>query len=370
MRIAVLSSHTPSLFWFRMEMMESFQSLGYEVYALGNEDESIWAERFAEKNIIYKKIEVERNGINPMKDLKSIVSIRKVLAEIKPDKLFTYQAKTVIYGGIAANLLGITEVYPLIAGMGSVFLKNDLKTKVIRTILKTEYKLGMRKSPAVFFQNNDDKQVFMDNHILSKQKIVMIPGSGVNTKKFQVMELPEEFAFLCISRLIRDKGIYEYLEASREVKKKYPNVRFILVGPYDTNPSAIKPEELQAFIDEGTIEYYGEQTDVRPYLGMSNVFVLPSYREGTPKTNLEAMACGRAVITTDAPGCRETVVNQENGLLVPVKDVKALIETMVYFIEHPNTVSEMGTRGRAMAEEIFDVRIVNKRICDAMRLEK
>lgn len=368
MRIAVLSSHTPSLFWFRMEMMESFQTRGHEVYALGNEDESIWAEKFADKNIIYKKIEVERNGINPLKDLKSIVSIRKVLAEIKPDKLFTYQAKTVIYGGIAANMLGITEVYPLIAGMGSVFLKNDLKTKVIRTILKTEYKLGMRKSPAVFFQNKDDEQVFRDNRILNKQKIVMIPGSGVNTEKFQVVELPQEFAFLCISRLIRDKGIYEYLEASREVKKKYPNVRFILVGPYDTNPSAIKPEELKEFIEDGTIEYYGEQTDVRPYIKMSSVFVLPSYREGTPKTNLEAMACGRAVITTDAPGCRETVIDRENGLLVPVKDVHALVHAMISMVEHPEEASKMGKRGRVMAEEIFDVRIVNKRICDAMGL--
>lgn len=370
MRIAVLSSHTPSLFWFRMEMMASFIKCGCEVFALGNEDESIWAERFKKRNITYKKIEVQRNGVNPYKDLKTIASIKSVLSEIKPDKLFTYQAKTVIYGGIAANQLGITEVYPLIAGMGSLFLKDDMKTKIIRKLLIVEYRFGMRKSPVVFFQNKDDKQAFIDYHVIKKQKIVMIPGSGVNTKRFDMMPMPEKFAFLCISRLIRDKGVYEYLEASRRVKKKKPNARFLLVGPYDSNPSAIQEEELQGFIKDGSIEYFGEQTDVRPYIAQCNVFVLPSYREGTPKTNLEAMACGRAVITTDAPGCRETVIDGENGYLVPVKDIDALCEKMIHLIENKELASVMGSKGRKMTETIFDVKIVNACICEAMGLKE
>lgn len=368
-RITVLSSHTPSLFWFRMDMMKSFQKCGYEIYAVGNEDEKEWKDKFAEYGVIYKSIFVSRNGVNPLDDLKTLRSIKCVLKEIKPEKIFTYQAKTVIYGGMAANQLGITEVYPLIAGMGSVFLKNDLKTKIIRTVMTTEYKLGMRKCPVVFFQNHDDEQVFRDNHIINKQKVVMIHGSGVNLKKFYVEPLSEPFAFLCISRLIRDKGVYEYLEASRRIKLEHPEVRFLLVGPYDSNPSAIKPEELQAFIDDGAIEYFGEQEDVRPYLAQCNVFVLPSYREGTPKTNLEAMASGRAVITTDAPGCRETVVDGENGYLVPVKDVDALCAKMTHFIDNPMLVPEMGADGRRKAESIFDVEVVNMRICEAMGLK-
>lgn len=367
MKVVVLSSHTPSLFWFRMDMMQAMKEKGHEVYALGNEPEDMWHSQFAEKGITYRQIQVWRNGVNPLNDLKTLASIRKELKKIMPDKIFTFQAKTVIYGGIAANSLGIREVYPLIAGLGSVFLNDGLKTKIIRTILTTEYKIGMRKCPAVFFQNEDDEKVFRDNGIVKKQKVVRLHGSGVNTQHFQVEPLPETFAFLCTSRLIRDKGVNEYIEACKKVKQTHPQVRCLLVGPYDSNPSALKPEDIEAYVQQGVIEYFGEQTDVRPYLQQCNVFVLPSYREGTPKTVLEAMATGRAVITTDAPGCRETVVNGENGFLVPVKDVDTLYDRMKYFIENPTQVTEMGNRGRKRAEELFDVRLVNQCILDTMQ---
>lgn len=366
MKIAVLSSHTPSLFWFRMDMMKSFRQRGHEVYALGNEPEEQWAAKFAENGIIYRQISVSRNGVNPMDDLKTLRSIKQTLQEIAPEKIFTYQAKTVIYGGIAAAMLGIKS-FPLIAGMGSVFLKDDIKTRVIRKIMILEYKLGMRKASAVFFQNADDKQIFEKNGIVKKQPVVMIPGSGVNVKKFTALPLPEKPAFLCIGRLIRDKGIYEYLEACKRIKANHPDVRCMLVGPYDTNPSAIKPEELKPYLDAG-IEYFGEQEDVRPYLAQCSVYVLPSYREGTPKTNLEAMACGRAIITTDAPGCKETVTDMENGRLIPVKDIDALTEKMEWAIANPETVAELGRNGREKAVSVFNVDIVNNKICDSMGL--
>lgn len=368
MRVAVLSSHTPSLFWFRMDMMQAFIAQGHEVFALGNEPAENWKERFSEKKIQYHQIEVQRNGVNPLKDLKALVSIRRVLKDIKPDKIFTYQAKTVIYGGIAANSLGITEVYPLIAGMGSVFLSKTFKSRIIKKILTIEYSVAMRKCPTIFFQNHDDENVFRTNKILHKQKIVFLHGSGVNTEHFKLQPLPEQFAFLCISRLIKDKGVYEYLEACRKIKQKYPKIRCLLVGPYDSNPSALKPEELQPFIDEEIIEYFGEQEDVRPYLAQCNVFILPSYREGTPKTVLEAMACGRAVITTNAPGCRETVEDGKNGFLVPVRDVDALSTKMEYFIKNPECVSMMAVDGRKKAETVFNVKLVNQSICETMGL--
>lgn len=367
-KVVVLSSHTPSLFWFRMDMMLSIKRKGYEVFAIGNEPEADWSERFSQNGITYYQIDVERNGVNPLNDLKTLRSIKRILSKLKPDKIFVYQAKTVIYTGIAAHRLGIKEVYPLIAGMGSVFLKDDIKTKLIRTILVTEYKFGMKYCPTVFFQNNDDEKIFRDNGIVKNQKVVLIPGSGVNLDKFTNQELPEKFGFLCISRLIRDKGVYEYLEACKIVKEKYPEIRCLLVGPYDSNPSAIKPEELQPFIDNGIIEYFGEQDDVRPYLEQCNVFVLPSYREGTPKTNLEAMAAGKAIITTDAPGCKETVIEGVNGYMVPVKDVDALCEKMEYLINNPNVVANMASEGRKIAENKFDVKIVNNKICEAMNI--
>lgn len=368
-KVVVLSSHTPSLFWFRMDMMKEFQSLGYKVYALGNECEEDWKEKFEVHGIAYEKLDVERNGVNPITDLRTLVSIRDALKKISPDKIFTFQAKTIIYGGIAANQLGIKEVYPLIAGMGSVFLKNDLKTKIIRKIMVAEYKYSMRNSSVVFFQNHDDEMIFRDNRIITTQKVVMIPGSGVNCEKFALQSMPEKFGFLCISRLIRDKGIYEYLEASKIIKKSYPDIRCLLVGPYDSNPSAIRQEDLKPYIENGIIEYFGEQDDVRPFLKQCNVFILPSYREGTPKTNLEAMASGKAIITTDAPGCRETVVDGSNGFLVPVKDVEAIVERMERFIRNPDLAKKMGNAGRKMAENKFNVKIVNDIISSSMQLK-
>lgn len=368
MKIAVLSSHTPSLFWFRVDMMKSFLARGHEVYALGNEAEADWTDRFSNLGITYRKIDVQRNGTNPIMDLKSIGSIKSVLNEIMPDKIFTYQAKTIIYGTIAANKLGITEVYPLIAGLGSIFLNNDFKTKVIRTVLMNEYKYSMRKCPSIFFQNYDDLDTFKKRKTINKQRTAMLHGSGVNLDKFKVQPMPEKFGFLCISRLIRDKGVFEYLEACERIKKNNPNVRCLLVGPYDSNPSSLKPEELQRFIDNGIIEYFGEQSDVVPYLAQCNVYVLPSYREGTPKTVLEAMSCGRPCITTDAPGCRETVDNNVNGILVSVKDVDKLVDAMQYMIDHPNEIKEMSKQGRKKAESVFDVKKVNEKICRTMQI--
>jgi glycosyltransferase involved in cell wall biosynthesis len=345
--------------------MRDFIKRGFMVYALGNEDEGKWADRFNEIGVEYQQISVSRNGMNPMQDKRTFDSIKKKLKKIQPEKIFTYQAKTVIYGGIAANSLGITEVYPLIAGMGSVFLSNNMRDKLLRHVMSSLYKKSMRRCPIVFFQNHDDEQIFRDSGIIKSQKTVIIHGSGVDTEKFSVLDFPEKTAFLCISRLIRDKGVYEYLEACTKIKEQYPTIRCLLVGPYDTNPSALKPEELQPFIDAG-IEYFGEQDDVRPYLKQCSVFILPSYREGTPKTNLEAMACGRAVITSDAVGCRETVIDGVNGYLVPTRDAGALYEKMCRFIEDPEEAEKMGAEGRRIVIEKFDVRKVNEMICKSM----
>lgn len=367
--VAVLSSHTPSLFWFRMEMMKEFLQRGWRVFAIGNESETDWAAQFHAEGIEYQQIQVQRNGINPFHDLKTLSSIKKLLRSIRPDKVFCFQAKTIIYGTIAANALDITDVYPLIAGVGSAFLSDSLKARLVRTALTTEYRYSMRKCPAVFFQNEDDERLFRRYHIITKQKTVRLHGSGVNLERFQVMPLPDKPAFLCISRLIRDKGVMEYLEACRMLKQSHPEVRCMLVGPYDSNPSAIKPEELAPYVESGVVEYFGEQKDVRPYLAQASVFVLPSYREGTPKTNLEAMACGRAVITTDAPGCRETVRDGVNGLLVLVRDSKAVYQAMNRLVENPEMLVHMGRQGRKQAEEIFNVRFVNEKICETMEIK-
>ena len=368
MKIAVLSSHTPSLFWFRMDMMQDFIRLGNTVIAVGNEDAEKWKDKFNEKNIKYIQADISRNGTNPLSDIKTLFSLRKILKQEAPDKIFTYQAKTVIYGSLAAASLGIKEIYPLIAGCGSVFLSKGLKAKLLQTVMRTEYRIALKKSKKVFFQNSDDVELFKSLKMIDPQNVVMLNGSGVNLAKFRPLPFPQDFAFLCISRLIRDKGVCEYLQAAELVKKKYPQVRFLLVGPYDTNPSALKKEEIEGYIKKGIIEYFGEQANVIPYLEQSNVFVLPSYREGTPKTVLEAMASERAVITTDAPGCRETVKTGVSGFLVPVKDVGALSDKMLYLINNPDVAKKMAAEGRKTAEEKFDVKIVNQKVIEVMDL--
>ena len=370
MKVMVLSSFTTSVFWFRIDMMKSFIHAGYEVVAVGDGPEAEWVEKFHAMGIRYRQIPVERNGTNPLRDLKTLGALYRLLKEERPDKIFYYQAKTVIYGGIAARMLGIQDVYPMIAGVGSVFLGGGFKKNLIRAILVAEYKLGLKKAKRIFFQNRDDLAVFTSHGILSEDKVVMLHGSGVNLDKFPPSALPEEPGFLCISRLIRDKGVCEYLEAAREIHRRHPQVRCVLVGPFDTNPSAIKPEDLQPYIEDGSIEYMGEQKDVFPFLRDCTAYVLPSYHEGTPKTILEAMACGRASITTDAPGCRETVTDGVNGYLVPVKDVSAIVNAMEKIIMDPVKTSEMAKAARAIAEEKYDVNKVNLAIRTAMEIEE
>ena len=302
-----ISTVPTSLNTFCKGLLQELSQDGYEVVAVGSEPQDEWQNKFQKENIRYKSIPVSRNGLNPLSDLKTYKAIKQLFVEEKPDKIFCYQAKTVIYGAIAAHYLGITEVYPLIAGLGSIFRGGGLKNAIVRQIMKREYQYALQFAKKVMFQNHDDLDCFLKEHIVRKENTAIINGSGVNTQYFTPTPFPEQMTFLMISRLIRDKGVFEYLEAARAVKQKNKDVRFLLAGPYDTNPSALKPEELQEFISDGSIEYLGELTDVRPAYVQASVYVLPSYHEGTPKTVLEAMACGRPIITTDAPGCRETM---------------------------------------------------------------
>lgn len=368
MKIAVLSSHTSSLFWFRMDMMKEFKKNGHTVIALGSEPEADWKKKFEEYSIDYRQLYVERNGVNPLKDLKTLISLISFMKKEKPDKVFAYQAKTIVYGSIAAKINGISEVYPLIAGLGSIFRGQGFKNKIVKGIMKIEYWAACKFSKKVFFQNQDDKNEFILNGLLKNDKTVIINGSGVNLEKFKETPIPENPTFLFIGRLIKDKGIMEYLEACKKVKEKYPEVRCLLVGPYDSNPSALTPEELKPYIESGVIEYNGEQNDVRPFIAQCSTYLLPSYHEGTPKTVLEAMAMGRSIITSDAPGCRETVIEGLNGYLVKVKDTQGLISKMEYLISNQDICITMGKESAKIAKEKYDVRVVNQSIMKVMEL--
>lgn len=369
MKIIVISGHTSSLFWFRMDFMKKLVSDGHQVIALGPDNSREWAAKFQENEIEYKQYYIERTGMNPLKDFKTFLSLKKLLKDINPDKVFTYQAKPIIYGNLAARLNGIDDVYTLVAGLGSIFRGVGLKNKIIRAILKLEYRAACKVAKVVFFQNNDDKGVFIKNKIVEASKTAIINGSGVNLEKFKQVPLPENPSFLFIGRLLRDKGVIEYLEACRIVKNEMPEVECHLVGPFDSNPSSISRSDLEEYIDEGVINYHGEQSDVRPYIRDASVFVLPSYHEGTPKTVLESMAMGRAIITTDAPGCRETVTDGYNGYLVQVRDIANLSEKMISLVSDRVLLDKMASRNVDLAKNKYDVNLVNRDIIKYMGLK-
>ncbi|MDF9760408.1 glycosyltransferase involved in cell wall biosynthesis [Peribacillus simplex] len=368
MKVMILSSYAPTLFYFREDMMKAMINNGHEVIAAAPEPVEEWGHKFKERNIKYVSIQgIERTGTNPIKDINGFFSILNQIKKEKPDKVFAYQAKTIIYGCIAAKFAGVKGIYALMGGLGSVFRNNGQKS-FARDILKIEYKYAFYVCDKVFFQNKDDCNEIIKADLIKKNKIVMINGSGVNLDKFTEKKIPDNPVFLFVGRIIRDKGIIEYTEAAKIVKEKYPEARIQILGYFDTNPTAIKEEEIYEYVNKGVIEYLGSSDDVRPFLEKSSVYVLPSYHEGTPKSVLEAMATGRPIITTDAPGCRETVVNNINGFLVPVKNANKLAEKMIWMIEHKEEVERMGQESLRICKEKFDVNKVNEVILKTMDL--
>jgi len=368
MRVLILSSFTKSLFWFRLDLMADLIAAGHEVFAMGPDDDQRYMEEFARRGVLYRSFRVSRNGLSPIEDLRTYLDLKREIRAIAPDKVFTYQAKTIVYGAPAARRAGVRDVYPLVAGLGSLFRGSGTKNRAIAWILSIQYRRAFRLCERVFFQNTDDSSLFVSRSLLPEEKIVMLNGSGVDIERFAVAPLPKQPVFLFIGRLIKDKGTLEYLEACRRIKVLHPHVRCILVGPYDSNPSSLRPEQVAPYVEAGDVEYLGEHEDVRPILAECSVFVLPSYHEGTPKSVLEAMAVGRPIITTDAPGCRETVTDGLNGLLVPAGAVDDLVRAMERFVQSPQIAREMGAESRRIAEMKYDVHKVNEVIMRAMGL--
>ena len=370
MKIAVITAATRSIPRFRIDMIDEFVLRGCEVVVFGDEPHEKWDGFFGEHGVGYRTYSVSRNGMNPAADIATKAALKKLLDEERPDKVWTYQAKSNIYGCMAAHELGIDDVYVMMGGLGSVFRATDAKSRFVRTIVSAEYRGALRYAKTVFFQNTEDVEVFEGLRILKRDKVVLTRGSGVNISEYSQAGFPEQMSFLFVGRLVRGKGVLDYLEAARLVKAEHPEVRFDLVGPFDSNPTAVKPEDIQPFIDDGTVVFHGEQKYVRPFQEASSAFVLPSYYgEGTPKSALEAMATGRPLIVADAVGCREVVKDGVNGFLVPPQDPGAIAAAMMRLIEEPGLKERMGAESRKMAENVFDVRKVNDVICKAMGIE-
>ena len=324
---------------------------------------------FKTMGVLFRPINFDRSGINPFKDLALMFNLIKVLKRDKPDIVLNYTVKATIYGSIAAWLCNIQKVASNITGLGYIFTNRTLKARFIRYFVKLHYKIALRLNDIVFFQNSDDLALFIKLNIIhSNVATKVLNGSGVNLNTFspnrKVKKVPQSFLF--VGRLIRDKGIIEFIEAAKKIKHSFPSAKFRIVGAFDENPSAITKSFIDKFVAEGVVDYVGTTSNVLPYLQESEVFVLPSYREGTPRSVLEAMAVGLPIITTDVPGCRETVSHGLNGLLVTEKDVDSLYSAMFTLINDSNLRSKMSSESILRAKKIFNVDKVNADILSSI----
>lgn len=363
-RFLLIASYPDSLIKFRGPLLDCLLKKGLTVHVAVPRlsSESSIFQHLVAKGVHVHRIPLDRTGMNPLMDLITLCSLCAIMLRVRPYCVMSYTIKPVIYGSLAASLTRVPRVFALITGLGYVFNGNekDVRRGLLCSLVQRLYRFSLSGCYKVFFQNRDDEALFFDQHVLSHHSSsFVVNGSGVDLVEYAVAPISEKTSFLLIARLLGDKGVREYVAAAKKVCAKYPHVVFKLVGWIDSNPDAISQEELDVWIAEGTIEYLGKMDDVRPAIASASVYVLPSYREGTPRTVLEAMAMGRAVITTDAPGCRETVMNGYNGFLVPVKAVDELVEAIEKFIVKPGLIKEMGLCSRKIAESKYDVHKVN-----------
>lgn len=368
--VAVLGSFADSLIRFRGRLISDLVRRGHRVIACAPSIDPSVAVALRGMGAEFRDIPMQRAGMNPIADLRTLYALVRLFRDVRPDYLFAYTIKPVVYGTIAAQLARVPRRFAMITGLGFAFTRG---TGLLRRIsgmgARALYRYALSLCNGVFFQNADDLQLMIDEGVLGDPaKAAIVNGSGIDVDEFVYVAPPSRPDFLMIARLVRDKGVREYVEAARIVKVRCPQARFRLIGWIDENPSAISNAELNSWICDGTIDFLGRTDDVRPSLAECAVYVLPSYREGTPRTVLEAMAIGRAIITTDAPGCRETVIANENGILVPVADPAALADAMLMFIHQPELVGRFGVRSRQIAEAKYDVRLVNEALLRGMGL--
>ena len=371
MRLIIIGGLARSLLNFRGPLLKTLVERGHEVIACAPDAHSADRAGLTALGARYRHIPLARAGVNPLVDLRTLLALRRLFRDEQPDRVLAYTAKPVIYACLAARLSGHPATYAMITGLGYGFGGLSRRQRLIGWIVQGLYRLALRGAAGILFQNPDDRDLFVRLRLVPAQvPLTLINGSGVDLAAYAPHPLPAAPVFLLVARLLADKGLREYYRAAQRLKARYPHARFLLAGDHDPNPLSIQASELGDWQADGTIEYLGHLDDVHPAFGAARVYVLPSYyREGTPRTVLEAMAMGRPVVTTDAPGCRETVVDGLNGFLVPVRDDVALEQAMERFILEPDLAERMGAESLRLAREKYDVHKVNAVILEALGLK-
>ena len=353
--ILICSNYAWTIYNFRLPLILFLKKSGYKIHVITQFDGY-------EKNLMNEvdsvhNLYISRKGINPLIDFLTFFHFLKLMRQIKPNICLNYTIKPVIYGSLVSNILKIPSI-ATITGLGTAFLSNTFLKKIVEFL----YGISLKRCSTVFFQNEDDLKLFIDNNLINSASAKLIPGSGIDLEKFKIssFSLSSPFTFSLIARMIEDKGVKEFVEAAKSIKKIHPYITFNLLGPLGVeNRSAIKPQIIQSWVEEGIINYLGEVNDIRPYIDNSDCIVLPSYREGTSRVLLEAAAMGRPLIASNVPGCKEIIEDGINGYLCAPKnsnDLELQMLKMLKLEERQRYI--MGKEGRAKVEKIYDQNIV------------
>lgn len=375
-KVLIIGTVATSFYGFRADLIRTLLKKGYQVYAFTSEytaEDLIKIEKLGATPITYT---LNRGGLNPLADILATYQLAKKIKAINPDLVFSYFSKPVIFATLAAKLANVSRIIGMLEGLGYTFTDQpeglSKKTQLIKKIQIFLYKIALPQLDQLIFLNPDDPKDLLEQHAIQVKKVEVLGGIGLNLKNYPYQPLNSihfPIKFLFIGRLLKEKGIYEFVQAAKLVKKIYPDTQFTVLGAIDHhNLGALQQTELDTLISSNIIQYPGHVNNIKDWIADNHVFVLPSYREGVPRSTQEAMAIGRAVITTDVPGCRETVIDGVNGFLVPKWDPEALVEKMIYFIEHPEQIRVMGAESYKIAVEKFDAEKVNQRLVDILGL--
>ena len=368
--LLILVSHLSFFISHRLEIALAAKDLGYKVIvAFGEMDGD--TKYLSEKGIDTFYIPIQRGGTNPFKELKSLISIWSLFRRLKPDIVHLVTIKPYLYGGIIARLSKVPSLVSAVSGLGSLFVQEDLRNKFIRIILYQIYKFAFgHQNQKIIFQNQKDLNYLVNWGVLKKEKTILIPGSGVNLDEFKNFDEPDNTTTICFAgRLIKEKGVFDFVSAARILKQKNINARFLLVGSKDLkSPSTLNEKELDKIRNEGIVEILGHKKNIAEVYAQSHIVCLPSYREGLPKSLVEAGAASRPVVTTDVPGCRDSIIPNKSGLLVPVKDPNKLAEVLQLLIENKEMRITMGKVGRQLAENKFSIKKIVQKHIDIYKL--
>lgn len=376
MKIILIGTAASSVLGFRANLIKALLQKQYTVYTFVTEytDEELRKiEALKAIPVIYN---LNRGGLNPLIDIKATYELSKKINKIAPDIVLSYFAKPVIFGTLAAKIAKVPKVIGMLEGLGYTFADQpdgpSKKTQFIKSLQVILYKVALPQLDKLIFLNSDDLKDLLDKYNIKVKHVEVLGGIGLDLEDYAyqpIVNFEQPINFIFVGRLLKEKGIHDFITAAQIVKENYPKTRFTVLGAIDTsNLGALKKVELDKLISLSIVNYAGQVDNVKDWLVISDVFVLPSYREGVPLSTQEAMAIGRAVITTDVPGCRETVVDGVNGFLVEKWDPQALAEKMIYFIENPEQIAIMGYESHKMAQEKFDADEVNKRLLTILDL--